>query len=108
MEIGIYNKIKENYGLYIKLLAEDDFCLNLLYAINFFTEEQKTTKTLEKILSDKKKYPNSQDTSKIQETINELSQSDTFLAKAMVYDAGSRTSKTLKLIKSWIDKLLKV
>jgi PKD repeat protein len=87
---------------------KDDFRLNLLYSINFFTEEQKATQTLTKILSDKKKYSNFQDTQKIQETVNELSQSDTYLVKAMIYDAGSRTSTTLKLIKNWIDKILKV
>ena len=83
---------------------QDDFHLNLLSAPKFFSEEKKAIKSLEKIISDKKKYADFQDTEEVQEIIDELSRSDVFLAKIMVYDAGSLAAKNLKSAKSWIEE----
>jgi len=80
--------------------------LNLLSAPRFFSEEKKVIKSLEKIISDKKKYADFQDTEEVQEIVDNLSRSDVFLAKIMVYDAGSLAAKNLKSARGWIDKIL--
>ncbi|MFA7170298.1 MAG: hypothetical protein WC178_05635 [Candidatus Paceibacterota bacterium] len=85
---------------------QDDFHLELLSAPKFFSEEKKAIKTLEKILSDKKKYRDFQSAEEVQETINELSRSNIFLAEITVYDAGSLAAKNLKSAKNWIEEIL--
>jgi len=85
---------------------EDDFHLDSRYLSKFFSEEEKAIRGLEKILGDKKKYADFQDEQAIQEVIDKLNQSNIFLAKIMVYEAGGLTAKNLKSAKSWIDKTL--
>ncbi|MFA7170293.1 MAG: PKD domain-containing protein, partial [Candidatus Paceibacterota bacterium] len=85
---------------------QDDFHLNLLSAHKFFSEEKKAIKSLEKITSDKKKYADFQDIQEVQEIIDELSQSNIFLAKIIVHDAGSLAAKNLKSAKNWIEEML--
>lgn len=86
---------------------KEDFHLNPSSAPKFFSEEQKAIKSLEKILEDKKKNESFQDTQEIQKIRDKLSYSDIFLAKIMVYEAGSLLAKDLKSAKSWIDDILK-
>ncbi|MDD3190994.1 MAG: hypothetical protein PHI66_04890 [Candidatus Pacebacteria bacterium] len=92
--------------IFITEYWEDDFHLNSRYMTKFFSEEEKAIRGLEKILGDKKKYADFQDKQAIQETVDELTQSDIFLARIMVYEAGGLTAKNLKSVKSWIDKIL--
>jgi len=78
----------------------------LLSVPKFFSKEKKAIKTLEKILSDKKRYRDFQSAEEVQETINELSRSNIFLAKIVFYDAGSLAAKNLKSAKNWIEEIL--
>lgn len=68
---------------------QDYFHLDLSFAPKFFSEEKKVIKSLEKILTDKKKYGDFQSAEEIQEIIDGLSQSDIFLVKVIVYDVGA-------------------
>ena len=85
---------------------QDYFHLDLSFAPKFFSEEKKVIKSLEKILTDKKKYGDFQSAEEIQEIIDELFQSDVFLAKIIVYDAGSIAARDLKAAKVWIEEVL--
>ena len=72
----------------------------------FFSLDQKATKGLEKITSDAKKYMDSESPQNIRDILEELTRSNTFLAKIMVYEAGSLETKELKSAKEWIENIL--
>ncbi|MDD3123893.1 MAG: metallophosphoesterase [Candidatus Izemoplasmatales bacterium] len=103
------NKAKESLENSISAeYWQDDFHLDLHSMPKFFSQEQKTTKSLARVLEDKNKYEGFQDTQKVQEIIDELSRSDIFLARSMVYEAGNLMAENLKSAKSWIKEILKL
>jgi len=72
----------------------------------FFSLDQKTVKSLEKITSDAKKYAAFESSQDIRDILEELTHSNVFLAKIMVYEAGSLEAKELKSAKEWVEEVL--
>ena len=72
----------------------------------FFSPDQKVTKSLEKITSGEKKYTAFESPQDIRDILEELTRSNTFLAKIMVYEAGSLETKELKSAKEWVEENL--
>ncbi|MDD3190988.1 MAG: metallophosphoesterase, partial [Candidatus Pacebacteria bacterium] len=87
---------------------QDDFHLDLLRAAEFFNKSEKAIKDIEEIIANRKKYMDFQNGQNIQEIIDKLSQSDVFLAKIIVYEAGGISTKDIKSIKGQINKILKL
>jgi len=73
----------------------------------FISDEKKVIKSLEKILDDKKKYVDFNNIQVIREAINELTLSDTFLVRTMIYEAGNLMAENLQSAKGWIEGTLK-
>lgn len=85
---------------------QDDFHVSSGSMNKFFSLDQKAVKSLEKTISGGKKYADFQPVHEIQEILAELNRSNVFLAKIMVYEAGSWDAKDLRSAKSWVEKLL--
>jgi len=85
---------------------QDDFHLDPILMNKFFSLDQKITKSLEKIISGEKKYADFGSGQDIQGILDELDRSNIFLAKIMVYEAGSLEAKDLKSAKEWAGKVL--
>jgi len=88
--------------------GQDDFHLDPILMNKFFSLDQKTVKSLEKITSDVKKYTDFESPQDIREILAELDRSNIFLAKTMVYEAGSLDAKVLKSVKEWVEEILGV
>ena len=85
---------------------QDDFHLDPILMNKFFSLDQKVTKGLEKITSGEKKYAAFESPQDIQEMLAELDRSNTFLAKIIIYEAGSLEAKDLKSAKEWVEEIL--